>query len=95
MVAGPPSGGRFIPIATISACTAVGAWLDRASERDREQVLEALQVSVTATQERATVAGVLPLDDSQLPKPRVGLSPLNEHRHLCSMAAKSHAYHWR
>ena len=64
-----------------SACTAVGAWLDRASERDREQVLEALQVSVTATQERATVAGVLPLDDSQLPKPRVGLSPLNEHRH--------------
>ena len=73
--------GAMDEAALHSACTAVGAWFDRAGERDREQVLEALQVSVTATQERATVAGVLPLDDSQLPKPRVGLSPLNEHRH--------------
>ncbi len=73
--------GAMDEAALHSACTAVGAWLDRAGERDREQVLEALQVSVTATQERATVAGVLPLDDSQLPKPRVGLSPLNKHRH--------------
>ena len=43
--------------------------------------LEALQVSVTATKEQATVEGMLPLDASEVPKDTVGLSPLNKHRH--------------
>ena len=43
-----------------TACAAVGAWLDQAGDEDRQLALEALQIEVTATPDRATVKGVLP-----------------------------------
>jgi site-specific DNA recombinase len=41
-------------------CAAVRAWLERAPVADRTLVLEALQISVEATREGATMTGVLP-----------------------------------
>ncbi len=57
--------GQVSPETLSQVCAAVADWLDRASERDRAVVLEALQISVTATREAATIAGVLPVDVTQ------------------------------
>ena len=43
-------------------CRAVGRWLDEADDEKKRLALEALQISVIATRERATVSGMLPLD---------------------------------
>ena len=43
-------------------CRAVGRWLDEADDEKKRLALEALQISVVATRERATVSGMLPLD---------------------------------
>ena len=43
-------------------CAAVADWVDQADEEDRRLALEALQVSISATKEAATVSGVLPTD---------------------------------
>ena len=42
------------------ACAAIAQWLDNAGESERELAFEALQISVTATNDSATVSGVLP-----------------------------------
>jgi site-specific DNA recombinase len=44
------------------ACQAVSRWLDQADETKKRLALEALQISVVATRERATVSGMIPLD---------------------------------
>jgi hypothetical protein len=44
------------------ACAAVKRWLDEAGSEDRLLALEALQLSVVATREQATLSGILPLD---------------------------------
>ena len=41
-------------------CRGVLGWLDAADEADRAQVLEALQITVTASPEQAKMVGVLP-----------------------------------
>ena len=43
-------------------CQAVARWLDQADDARRRLALEALQISVVATREQATVSGVIPLD---------------------------------
>ena len=43
-----------------ATCTAVAAWLGRAGQEERVLALEALQVTVRATRNNATLAGVLP-----------------------------------
>ena len=43
------------------ACQAVALWLEQADESRKRLALEALQISVVATREQATVSGVLPL----------------------------------
>jgi site-specific DNA recombinase len=43
-------------------CQAVARWLDQADEARKRLALEALQISVVATREQATVSGVIPLD---------------------------------
>jgi hypothetical protein len=43
-------------------CLAVGRWLDQADDDKKRLQCEALQISVVATRERATVSGMLPLD---------------------------------
>jgi hypothetical protein len=40
----------------------VDRWLDQADDAKRQLALEALQISVVATREQATVSGVIPLD---------------------------------
>jgi len=45
-----------------NVCQAVGRWLDEADESKRQLALEALQITVVATRERATVSGMIPLD---------------------------------
>ena len=64
-----------------SACAMVAERLDGASPEDRERVLEALQVTVTATREEAIVEGVLPIEPSDFLIKEWVLSPLNKHRH--------------
>ena len=64
-----------------SACAMVAERLDGASAEDRERVLEALQVTVTATREEAIVEGVLPIEPSDFLIKEWVLSPLNKHRH--------------
>jgi hypothetical protein len=39
--------------------------VEQAGEADRQLVLEALQIAVTATREQATVSGVLPLNPAE------------------------------
>ncbi|MGE0705025.1 MAG: recombinase family protein [Vicinamibacterales bacterium] len=46
----------------IRTCQAVARWLDQADDAKKRLALEALQISVVATREQATVSGVLPLD---------------------------------
>ena len=43
-------------------CQAIGRWLDQADETKKRLALEALQISVVATRDQATVSGVIPLD---------------------------------
>ena len=43
-------------------CLAVARWLDQPDDDKKRVALEALQISVVATRERATVSGMLPLD---------------------------------
>ena len=57
-----PSFGRLDQTQLKHICEAVSEWLDRAGELEREVALEALQVTVEATKERATVSGVLPVE---------------------------------
>jgi len=49
-----------------AACAAVSEWLSRATDQDRREVLEALQISVVASREIATITGVLPCDPQAL-----------------------------
>jgi len=44
------------------ACQAVALWLEQADESRKRLALEALQISVVATREQATVSGMIPLD---------------------------------
>ena len=46
-------------------CKGIADWLDRAGESERELALDALQVTVEATRNKATVSGVLPVDHHQ------------------------------
>jgi hypothetical protein len=41
---------------------AVARWLDQADEAKKRLASEALQISVVATREQATVSGMIPLD---------------------------------
>ncbi len=43
-------------------CAGVADWVDQADDKDRRLALEALQVSISATKEAATMSGVLPTD---------------------------------
>ena len=43
-------------------CKGIADWLDRAGESERELALVALQVTVEATKDEATVSGGLPVD---------------------------------
>ena len=43
-------------------CAGVANWVDQADDKDRRLALEALQVSISATKEAATMSGVLPTD---------------------------------
>ena len=52
-----------------------------AGSGDHEFVLEALQISATATREEVTVEGVLPIEPPDFLINSLGLSPLNKHRH--------------
>ena len=47
------------------ACEAVDRWLEQAGEAERQLALEALQIAIVATRERATVSGVIPLEPSE------------------------------
>lgn len=49
-----------------AACAAVSEWLARATDDDRRLVLEALQITVVASRERAVVTGVLPSEPQTL-----------------------------
>ena len=42
-------------------CKGIADWLDRAGESERELSLDAIQVTVEATENEATVSGVLAL----------------------------------
>jgi len=48
--------------ARLHQCQAVPRWLDQPDDAKKRITLEALQISVVATREQATVSGVLPLD---------------------------------
>jgi len=63
------------------ACASIAEYLDGASSNRQDQVLEALQISVSATRETATVEGVLPIDVPDFLIKKWSLSPLNKHRH--------------
>jgi len=63
------------------ACASIAEHLDGASSNRQDQVLEALQISVSATRETATVEGVLPIDVPEFLIKKWSLSPLNKHRH--------------
>jgi hypothetical protein len=43
----------------------VKRWLDEADESGRQLALEALQITITATPEQATVSGVLPVETEE------------------------------
>jgi hypothetical protein len=54
-------------------CAVIRQWIDDADDEGRAQILEALQIAVRATPERAEVSGILPNDVS-------GYLPCNMHR---------------
>ena len=55
-------------------CAAIGAWVDQAGDDERSQILEALQIKVSATPERAEVTGVIPNETA-------AYLPCDMHRH--------------
>ncbi len=57
-----PSPGRLNQMRLEHICKGIADWLDRAGESERELALVALQVTVKATKDEATVSGVLPVD---------------------------------
>jgi site-specific DNA recombinase len=59
-----PAREHADPDLLATACSVVADWLERATEKEREMALEALQVAVTAKSEVATLTGVLPIDPS-------------------------------
>ncbi len=59
----PPIGIDEKQLAQV--CDEVGRWLDQAAESDRQLALEALQISVVATPDRATVSGVIPVEHAE------------------------------
>lgn len=65
-------------------CQEIESWLDEAGDGDRAQILEALQISVQATPERAEVSGIIPSDLSSY-------LPCNMHRHDNSASNKTDA----
>ena len=60
-----PSLGRLNQMRLEHICKGIADWLDRAGESERELALVALQVTVKATKDEATVSGVLPVDHPQ------------------------------
>jgi hypothetical protein len=71
-----------------TACATVAKRLDDAGPEERERVLEALQVTVTATREEGTVEGVLPIEAPDFLINHLSLLPLNEHRHDDALVRK-------
>jgi site-specific DNA recombinase len=63
------------------ACAAVAEHLDHAGPEDYKRVLEALDISATATREEVTVEGTLPIEPPEFLINNLSLSPLNKHRH--------------
>ena len=57
-----PSPGRLNQMRLEHICKVIADWLDRAGKSERELALDALQVTVEATKDEATVSGVLPVD---------------------------------
>ncbi len=73
----PPAGPAPIDSADlVRVCSAVADWLDRADEQQRRTILEALQVSITATPTSATITGVLPI----VPPPFITEQPSSRRR---------------
>lgn len=62
-------------------CASVAQHLDTADEHRHAQVLEALQIAVSATRTEAIVEGVLPIEPPDFLIKSLGLSPLHEHGH--------------
>lgn len=78
----PTPGDTAIDEAALKhTCARIAERLEKDSEHGREQTLEALQISAEATREVVTVEGVLPIEFSDFIAEKVGLSPLNKHRH--------------
>jgi site-specific DNA recombinase len=59
--ASTPGIGRLNQMRLEHICRGIADWLDRAGELERELALDALQVTVEATRNEATVSGVLPV----------------------------------
>ena len=57
-----PLFGELDPERLNSVCAAVAGWLERAGEADKDLVLEAPQIKVTATVDETRIAGVLPTE---------------------------------
>jgi len=57
-----PIVGDLDPERLNSICAAVSEWLKRADESDKNLVLEALQIGVTATVDETRISGVLPTE---------------------------------
>jgi site-specific DNA recombinase len=81
-LARPQQGHVSVDEATLRrACAAVAERLDQAGAEDYERVLEALDISATATREEVTVEGTLPIEPPDFLINNWSLSPLNKHRH--------------
>jgi hypothetical protein len=67
-------------------CKGIADWLDWAGETERELALDALQVTVEATRDEATVSGVLPVVTPQfmVKKRSSRRSSSGEYRHRLS-----------
>ena len=57
-----PLLGDVDPERLKAVCAAVASWLERAGETEKDLVLEALQIGVTATVDETRVSGVLPTE---------------------------------
>ena len=60
-----PRPGRLNQMRLEHICKGIADWLDRVWESERKLALVALQVTVEATKDEATVSGVLPVDHPQ------------------------------
>ena len=75
-------------------CASIAARLDGAEPEQYERVMEAVQLSVSATRDEVTVEGLLPTEPPESTESPdcppectdfdAGVSPLNKHRHHCS-----------